>query len=446
MKKEAEGRPRAEYEWHEQVGQTVSLPGILGRLTVCPTFMFLFLLCLPVLAGDWTGKVAGETRVFPEEKPFSEQHTAYPGLSFQPRYFHAWEEKGQVFEFEPFLRLDLFDAQRTHADLRELYWRKKSQAWEVRAGVSRVTWGVIECRRLEDVINQQDLVEDFSGKEKLGQPMANFTWLPEWGTWDLYILPWFRPLRYPGTPGRPTAPLHVDAGKTIYESSLHEANPDVALRFERTMGDWDFGMSQFYGTSRETLLHLHWGDWTFGRDLKLGKLRHFIPLSRTVHVALVPYYEVMSQTGVDVQWTQGPWVLKGESIYRTAVEDPFVAATAGVERTFGKVFNSKVDVTGLLEYNFDQRDPRTRIMAMGNGPFMGARVALNDSHSTTIKAGTFVSPENGSTILALDAECTLGKNWRASLRGRFFENIPHKDLLSFFQRDDMIRAEVAWYF
>ena len=52
---------------------------------------------------------------------------------------------------------------------------------ELRAGIGRVFWGVTESYHLVDVINQTDLVENVDRKDKLGQPLVNFTLVRDWG-------------------------------------------------------------------------------------------------------------------------------------------------------------------------------------------------------------------------------------------------------------------------
>ena len=90
--------------------------------------------------------------------------------------------------FSPFLRLDQVDENRTHWDIRELYWLYFSRVWEIRVGVRTVFWGVTELQHLVDVINQTDLVENIDGEQKLGQPMVNLALIHDWGTVELFIL------------------------------------------------------------------------------------------------------------------------------------------------------------------------------------------------------------------------------------------------------------------
>ena len=52
----------------------------------------------------------------------------------EPEYYRELSRDGESVTFKPFLRLDSLDSERTHFDLRELYWRKAARRWELVAG------------------------------------------------------------------------------------------------------------------------------------------------------------------------------------------------------------------------------------------------------------------------------------------------------------------------
>ena len=101
----------------------------------------------------------------------------------------------------PFFRKDEIDENRDLLDVREGYWLFESDLIEVLVGVDTVFWGVTESINLVDVINQTD-AGDFSGDQKLGQPMINLKFLPEYGTFSFYLLPYFRERSFSGYEGR----------------------------------------------------------------------------------------------------------------------------------------------------------------------------------------------------------------------------------------------------
>ena len=136
------------------------------------------LLLAPVtllLAGEWSGYVAGEFRWFPNDPSDPRQYKdTNLSAAFRPEYAHQWDKGRQSFSFIGFGRVDQHDDQRTHADIRELLYIKAAENWELQAGIGKEYWAVTEFRRLTDIINQDDEVEVPDRREKLGQPLIKF--------------------------------------------------------------------------------------------------------------------------------------------------------------------------------------------------------------------------------------------------------------------------------
>ena len=166
-----------------------------------------------------SGHLVLEYRYFPDSPLVSEQ--ADQGLSFavQPEFYKKFDGSNTSLTFVPFARVDRYDKERSHNDIRELMVHTIRPNWELRTGVGKVFWGVTESQHLVDVINQTDAVEATDGEEKLGQPMVNLTLKRPWGTTDLFVLPYFRERTFPGVRGRPRSVPLVDTSLTQYESS-----------------------------------------------------------------------------------------------------------------------------------------------------------------------------------------------------------------------------------
>ena len=167
--------------------------------------------------------------------------------------------------------------------------------WELRLGVDRVFWGVVESRSLVDIVNQTDLVEHPNEKTKLGQPMVHVTWSGDWGALELFGLTWHRPRTFPGRHGRLRPELVVDHELTTYESAAQEWHLDLAGRYSGSFGPLDVGLSVFDGTSRDPTL---------------------VPTVVGDEFVLAPHYEQIRQFGLDTQLTSGSWLLKLEAIHR----------------------------------------------------------------------------------------------------------------------------------
>ncbi len=376
-------------------------------------------------AGEWSGYVAGELRTFLQSPAFADQDASSLSLSAQPEYYHAWDNGDQSFLFVPFLRIDNRDPERSHVDIRELSWIKASRDWELRAGIRKVYWGVTESQHLVDIINQTDLVENPDGEDKLGQPMINFAWIQDWGTLDFFVLPGFRERTFPGADGRLRTALVVDTDHPQYESSREERHIDAALRWSHSMGDWDWGLSHFHGTSRDPQL---------------------LPgLDADGNPVLIPRYDIINQTGLSLQATKGDWLWKLEAIRRTGQGDTYSAATGGFEYTLVGIRDSAIDLGLLLEYSFDDRKDAAPT-PFEDDIFIGTRWAFNDIQSTEILAGIFLDRDHDGRLYNIEASRRLGNEWKLTGELRIWGDYPQQDPLYSFREDDYLLVELARYF
>ena len=147
-------------------------------------------------------EIEGEYRYFYNSAQFSGQASQFPSIAFSPKYTIEWNKGRESLNFTGFVRFDR-DNNRTHADIRELYYQKAKSNWELNIGLKKVYWGVTESNHLVDIINQTDVTESFDGEEKLGQPMVQFTWSTNaYGSFDFFYLPYHRKRTFNGEKGR----------------------------------------------------------------------------------------------------------------------------------------------------------------------------------------------------------------------------------------------------
>ncbi len=403
------------------------------------------LLPLPGAAAIEVGGYAAlEGRVFAEDPSFAGQSDdAVVSLVIEPELYRESDDGDSSFLFKPFARIDSVDSDRTHFDVRELYWRRSAPAWELLIGVSKVFWGVTESQHLVDIVNQTDLIENPDGEDKLGQPMVKLSLIRDWGIVDVFALPGFRERTFPGVEGRLRAPLPV-ADDPIYESSAEDTHLDWAVRWSHVLGPLDIGISHFSGTSREPRLIL---DPTFAPS-KAAPAEPNGGVARgglSPGSALLPLYEQIDQTGLDLQGTFGSWLLKLEAISRSGQLDRFAATTAGFEYTFWGVFDSNIDLGAVVEHLWDERGER------GPSPFqddlfVGSRLAFNDTQDTQILAGAILDRESDANLFLIEASRRLGSSWviEAELRG--FSGLPPTDPLAALRTDDYFQVSIQRHF
>lgn len=390
---------------------------VIGMLALLP------LVCLE--AAEWSGYVSEDIRFFTESPSDSRQHGNNISLVAEPEFYHEWDNSNQNFTFTPFVRLDQGDDERTHADIRELVWMKVSDNWELKAGVSKVFWGVTESLHLVDIINQTDLVENTYGEDKLGQPMVTLSLIQNWGVVDLFVLPYFRERTFPGVKGRLRTSPYVDTDQAIYQSSREQNHIDYSARWSQTLSVWDIGLSYFAGTSRDP--------------------RFILGSNSLNQPVLIPVYDLIKQTGLDVQGTFDAWLWKLEAIYRTGQGEAYAAITGGFEYTLYGVVDSDIDVGILLEYLYDDRGDQAPTPFQDDF-LIASRIAFNDAQSTEILIGAITAADSVAPGYSIEASRRFGDNWKVSLESRFFHSAETSDPLNAFSHDDYIEFDAAYYF
>ncbi len=411
-----------------------------------PLAALLLLINLPMAAADsytdLRGSVSGEWLGFRQNPLFPDQHDSYLSLAGEPELIHERNDGDDLYTFKPFYRISQYDNKRTHGDIRELSWIHAARDWELTLGISKVFWGVTEAVHLVDIINQTDLVENLDGEDKLGQPMAKLALIHDWGTLNLFVLPYFRDRTFPGAEGRPRFGVPVDNNDVIYESSDKRKHVDFAVRWSHYIGDWDIGIAHFTGTSREP---------------------RFVILPKNINPATMfpstvnQVYEQIHQTSIDVQATKGSWLWKLEAYTRSGQGDRFTAAAGGFEYTFVGVLDSPLDVGLISEYLYDGRNDEFDVASVkpdepfstsvfDNDVVFGMRLTFNDVQSTELLASTIIDVEGDGVSFNLEASRRLGDDWKLSLEARGVRRAGNGTALSSIQDDDRVRLELTRYF
>jgi hypothetical protein len=355
----------------------------------------------------------------------------YPGqlpgnavsLVAEPEVSIKTEDGDHALTARPFYRLDPIDERRSHADVRRADYRLSLEHLQVGAGVGHVSWGVLESYRPTDVVNQTDFVESPDGSAKLGQPYAELAWVDELASIRFYYLPYFRERTFPGLRGRLRFPVTIDTDSAQFESSLGPWQPSGAVRFAVSKGDLDLGLNLFTGLSREP---------RFIVELTSG--------------SVAPRYDRMHQGSADVQWTVGPFVLKGEGFVRAWTDDlrAFVGGGAGIDYTFFKLFGES-DLSLAGEFLFDTRPSAAAPTFFEHDAFAGLRFALNDTASTELLAGVITDVVDLSTFTRTQLARRFGDHWRLSVGANLFVTTPGK-LEGSLRRDNHATARVAYFF
>ncbi len=358
-------------------------------------------------------------------------------VSVELEYYRGWQDDKHSVTFSPFLRVDSADSRRTHADMRELFYSRVGENWDLHVGARRVFWGVTEFHHLVDIINQTDLIENIDGEDKLGQPMVQLTLVRDWGILDFYLMSGFRERTFPGSDGRIRHPVRIDSDAD-YASSDEEMQIDGAIRWSHHIGPVEFGLHHFSGTSRDPELRFV-GD--------PGDLR------------LRPFYHVIDQTGLDAQAFYGDWAFKIEGFTRSGLSDRYAAANVGFERTLVGFLGTRADVGLVVEYMFDERGDEAFNTLFENDIAIGTRFQFNDFADTEALLGVIFDADTDEYIVSLEASRRLTDSWALNLEGRVFaggrglrRNTPLGMLVdpdyksAWLQRDDYLQLEIKKFF
>ena len=396
----------------------------------CISLSLAALVLTPLVAhSELLGYLGVQGRAYPMSAAAPEQGSETVSAVIAPEWFTQWNDGDDSFNIKAFYRYDSLDNERSHGDLREFYWQHVGADWELTVGINTVFWGVTESQHLVDIINQTDLVESADGEDKLGQPMIHVASIQDWGVVDVFVLPQFRPRQFAGSEGRlRSIPITLNDQES-YQSSKDEQHIDYALRWSHYLGDWNLGLSWFQGTSREPL---------------------YQAVLNGTDIALVPYYPLIEQSGIDAQYISGDWLWKLEAIHRrglghSSVED-MSASTAGFEYTFTGINSQFWDLGVLLEYSYDSRNT-AQAGVFQNDVFSGGRLSLNDIASTEILFGLSQDlDDNSSRSAVIEASTRLGDTIRLVGELYHFRSTQADDPLYTIRRDSYVELGLEYYF
>jgi hypothetical protein len=333
------------------------------------TILLFFLLFVSNLTyadfpGQFSGELSIESRFFSEEGIYDNNKKIDASFSIMPEYSYSWDQDRKVFTFVPYFKYSELDEDKTHGDIRELSFVGSYGQLELRAGISKVFWGVTESLHLIDVVNQTDFVENIDTEDKLGQPMVNATIVTSYGNVSAFLLPYFRERTFAGTNGRLRGAVNIDNNNELYSHVDNENHIDYAFRWSHYYDAFEWGISFFKGTDRIS--------------------RFILNESETL---LTPFYVQTEQVSLDLQYVYENWLFKSEVLRKDSqFEKKFHATVTGFEYTFSNIKGKGIDIGVLYEWIYDERKGKSDF-GLSDASFFGTRVALNDENSTEFLIG-----------------------------------------------------------
>ena len=189
---------------------------------------------------------------------------------------------------------------------------------------------------------------------------------------------------------------------------------------------FDIGVSYFLGTNRDP---------------------HLVSsASADGQIVLRPYYDQISQLGIDVQATVGDWLWKLEAIRRDDSVHDFGAVTAGFEYTWVGIGNSVVDMGLLSEVSRDSRNDQAPTPSERD-IFVGARFTFNDIQSTDLLVGYSQALNYSDSYSAIiEGSRRLGDVWKLTVDVRLFHSDRELDPVYQFNDDDYASLSLEYFF
>ena len=351
------------------------------------------------------------------------------GKHHQPKDNYSFFTKGNFISYldgrdakitiSAIARYDEKDSERRYIDFQKLKYEQYFENYTFKIGNEIIFWGVNESFNIIDIINQSNLAEDMTGTKKLGQPLLSLAYDNNYGTIDLYLMPYFIERKFPSKNGRPRLALEVDQNSITYESSSKEQKLDFALRYSMVYDDYDIGIAHFHGNNRAPQLNINPSTLKFN-----------------------PHYTTLSQTSLDIQATKGAWLYKLEALSAKDGNERHLGVAGGFEYTFYGIRDSQSDLGLVIEYSFDDRNS----YPFNNDSVAALRWTKNDINSTSLLAGMFIDMRGNSNRFIAEYEQRINNNIKLFIDATFNGSIDSQDFTYAFEEDSVFSIKLARYF
>ncbi|WP_045461433.1 hypothetical protein [Vibrio hyugaensis] len=333
-----------------------------------------------------------------------------------PRFLW-WNDSGWAATFSPYVEYE-FQSEEGFINLRETNVTYAGGNIEWLLGYSVIYWGVTEVYQPVNVVNQYDGRIALGYEEKMGQPMLQARWLPDWGDVQMLLLPFHQPrqFRKPNQRRTLTKPVSDDV---IYSDGEHHL--DSAIRIGFWQDALDVGISAFYGNSREPLLIERSNDWQAS-------------------------YAQIFQLGSELQWTQDDILLKWEGTYKSGEGKDYLTLVTGFEYSvYG--FSFSQGTLGLIaEYAWDNRDSHAPPTIYNNDVFLGVRWQANDIQDTEFLLSGLFDLEQTSPIYKLTASGRVNEHWKWVAEGYYLSSMSSSEPITYLENDTYLSIGAEYYF
>ena len=150
----------------------------------------------------------------------------------------------------------------------------------------------------------------------------------------------------------------------------------------------------------------------------------------------------MSQTGLDIQATKGPWLYKLETISAKDGSERHLSTAGGIEYTYYGIRNTPSDLGVIVEYAFDDRNDNP----FNNEGIIGLRWSVNDIKSSSLLAGYLFDMRGNSNRFQVEFEQRVADDLKLFLDLSLNGSIDDADFTYQFKEDSSLTLKLAKYF
>ena len=381
------------------------------------SFAIVLLLVHPVNGGELNGTLSSRLDFYPENA----DGTASEGRSVEVKIdaFHDFDESRIVGEF--IVREDENDSGRRITEARQAYFRTPFAGFDVFLGNRQEFWGKAESKNVVDLINQSDAAANEGKSGKLGALSISAERYVDIGDLQLWYISGFREKTFNDSDAHPSSGLTVNSAQ--YARKDGKDADDFAVRLSSFAGDWDLAGSVFYGTARDPILTVAVG----------GK-------------ALNPYYALQKSIGLEAQYTGDATLLKWESLHGTQSSligtHNFSAAVAGIEYTYYRSFETKLDIGLIGEVQHDDR-PQAAANQFG---VAGVRLVFNDIADSNILFLLSADSKMDQSIVSLEASQRINDVTSVKLTSQFYNARTATSAYGQLSDDDAVTLTLNMFF
>ena len=184
---------------------------------------------------------------------------------------------------------------------------------------------------------------------------------------------------------------------------------------------------------------------------------------------VLPYYTLITQLGLEMQYLNEGWAWKFEGVLRDGVpkntmltmagewpvfydgvnlavadDEQYFATTAGVEYTQVGIWDTRIDLGWVVEHLYDSRQEDAPASAFEHDVLFATRWAANDAASSTLLAGVLMDYEYADYSLSVEGNTRIFNNTTLTLEARLFAPEDDNPLWNF-RDEDFIKLTLSYY-